>query len=101
MGRRGPPPKPTALKLFAGTFRKDRAPKREPKPAQTKGFPKPPSFLGQIAKQEWRRVVPELHKLGILTKVDRAALAAYCESYEITESDPDADFLFGQRRTKA
>jgi P27 family predicted phage terminase small subunit len=30
---------------------------------------------------EWERIVPELHALGLLTNVDRAALALYSASY--------------------
>lgn len=33
------------------------------------------------AKLEWGRVSAELHKLGLLSNLDRAALAAYCSSY--------------------
>ena len=80
-GAGGRPRKPSALKLLTGTFRKDRAPKREPKPKAEKHIPAPPSFLGRVAKEEWRRVTPELYRLGLLTKVDRASLAGYCQSY--------------------
>ena len=50
----------------------------EPQPT---GIPKCPAHLDKAAKQEWRRVSAELIKLGLLTTVDRAALAAYCQSY--------------------
>jgi P27 family predicted phage terminase small subunit len=33
------------------------------------------------AKREWNRVVPQLERLGLLTVVDRAALAGYCQSW--------------------
>jgi len=33
------------------------------------------------AKDEWRRVVPELDRVGVLTTVDMAALAGYCQAY--------------------
>jgi P27 family predicted phage terminase small subunit len=33
------------------------------------------------AKREWSRIVPELERLGLLTLVDRGALAAYCQAY--------------------
>jgi P27 family predicted phage terminase small subunit len=32
-------------------------------------------------KREWRRIVPELERLGLLTLVDRAALAGYCQAW--------------------
>jgi len=30
------------------------------------------------ARKEWKRLAPELYRLGLLTRLDRAALAAYC-----------------------
>ena len=40
-----------------------------------------PSFLHPAAKLEWKRIYPQLMKLGLLTQIDRAALAAYCEAW--------------------
>jgi P27 family predicted phage terminase small subunit len=34
-----------------------------------------------MAKREWKRIVPELEALGLLTCVDGAALEGYCQSY--------------------
>lgn len=79
MGRRGPAPKPTALKLVQGTYRADRAPNNEPMPEPA--VPSCPSWLGREAKREWRRIVPELEQLGLLSRIDRSALAAYCQAY--------------------
>lgn len=78
MGRRGPPPKPRKIKLLRGTFRKDRAPKAVPDPP--KGA-KPPNWLSKAAKKEWQRIGPWLEDQGLLTKVDVAAFASYCDLY--------------------
>jgi len=37
--------------------------------------------MDEVAHREWRRVVPELERLGILTCVDGAALEVYCNAY--------------------
>ena len=34
-----------------------------------------------MAQKEWRRLASTLHKMGVLTTVDRAALAGYCAAY--------------------
>ena len=40
-----------------------------------------PAHLNEIAQAEWARVAPGLVASGILTAVDRSALAAYCQAY--------------------
>jgi len=41
-----------------------------------------PRWLPTGAKQEWRRVYPGLAAAGLITPLDRAALAAYCVAYD-------------------
>ena len=50
-------------------------------PEQAIGVPEPPSFITGYAADEWLTIAPELHCLGLLTKVDIPALAAYCHAY--------------------
>ena len=40
-----------------------------------------PADLPKIAEAEWKRIVPELRSLGVLSKIDRAALEGYCRAY--------------------
>ncbi len=79
MGLRGPAPKPTALKELQGNPGKRALNKSEPRPAAT--LPRCPSHLSGEAKAEWRRVARTLHESGLLTQVDRAALAIYCQAW--------------------
>ena len=44
--------------------------------------PRCPSFLGPVAKAEWRRLAGDLASRGLLTKLDRAAFAIYCQAWE-------------------
>jgi len=39
------------------------------------------STLSPTAKAEWKRLARMLNKIGLLTQVDRAALAAYCQAW--------------------
>jgi P27 family predicted phage terminase small subunit len=75
----GRPRTPTAVKVIRGTFRKDRVNAAEPQPAAA--IPLCPPHLDDEAKKEWRRIAKELVTLGLLTKIDRAALAAYCQCW--------------------
>ena len=74
------PPKPTKLKLLEG-IRKERINTNEPKPKSAKRVPPAPSYLPALAKKEWKRHAGELHRLGLLTDLDRPALEGYCHAY--------------------
>lgn len=75
----GRKPTPTALKLVKGNPGKRAMNKKEAKPDLAR--PTPPSFLNDDAKVEWGRVVGTLFKAGLMTELDRAVLAAYCQAY--------------------
>ena len=75
----GRKPKPTALKELAGNPGKRALNRREPKPAN--GLPTCPRHLTGEARRESRRGAGELARMGVVTVVDRAALAAYCQAW--------------------
>lgn len=54
--------------------------RREPRGRVT--LPPCPGHLGAEARREWRRAGRQLLEMGVMTSVDRAALAAYCVAYE-------------------
>jgi len=76
---KGRPPKPTKLKILHGEKNKDRINREEPQPRL--GIPSCPSHLNTPARAEWKRIVPELDRCGLLTHADRSVLAAYCQAY--------------------
>lgn len=78
MGGGGRPSIPTALKVLAGTARKDRVPKNEPKPTEFRETPNPPTYFDIVAKKEWNRLAPDLIRLGLLTIADVTLFEAYC-----------------------
>jgi P27 family predicted phage terminase small subunit len=75
---RGRKPKPTALKVLAGNPGKRKLNHSEP---IAPGIPECPEFLDTEAKAEWFRTAKVLTDMGVLTKADRSALAAYCVAY--------------------
>lgn len=79
MGRRGPPPQPTRLRLLRGNPGKRGVGGREPTPASRN--PACPAWLRPEVKRIWRGTVATLRELNIITRVDRDALTAYCQSY--------------------
>jgi len=82
MGTRGPPPKPTQLKLIRGNPGHQALNKREPRPSLPSEPPEAPDILTGYARQEWDRIILELTRLRLVTAVDIHPLAAYCESYK-------------------
>jgi P27 family predicted phage terminase small subunit len=81
VGKRGPPPKPSALKKREGTYRKDRAPRNEM--VAPPAAPPRPDWLDAEGKAEWDRVVPQLLELGVLARIDQATLADYCAAHSL------------------
>jgi P27 family predicted phage terminase small subunit len=75
---KGRKPKPTALKIAQGNPGHRPLNASEPKP-QT-GAPKCPKHLSKEAKAVWRRVVPELDRLGLMTGIDLDAMVRYCQA---------------------
>ena len=75
----GPKPKPTNLKILEGNPGKRSFNLNEPKPISI--APECPDWLLDEAKKEWKRLAPELERLGLLTILDMAAFAGYCQSY--------------------
>jgi len=76
---RGRRPKPTRLKVLSGNPGRRPLNADEPQPEPT--IPDCPAELGPVARKEWDRLAAELASLKILTALDRAALAAYCNAY--------------------
>lgn len=76
---RGRKPKPTALKLVDGNPGKRSITGREPRPPSDK--PTCPAHLSPTAKAEWKRLAGVLNEIGLLTRIDRTVLAAYCQAY--------------------
>jgi P27 family predicted phage terminase small subunit len=73
----GRKPLPTNVKIFRGNPGRRPLNDREPKPPPE--IPPCPKLLQGEARREWKRITKTLHALGLLTKIDRAALVAYCQ----------------------
>ena len=79
MATKGRKPTPTAIKELEGNPGKRPLNDREPKPQ--KKAPACPKWLEPEAKKEWRRLAKNLEQIGVLTEVDMAAFASYCQAY--------------------
>jgi len=77
MGKRGPAPRPTALKVLSGE-RESRINRNEPKPRNV--LPEPPLDMTPDGLEVWQYTVRELAPMRIATAADQHLLAAYCEA---------------------
>ncbi len=77
MGKRGPQPKPTNLRLLHGD-RKDRINTDEPQPRA--GLPECPDGVDPQVRTIWDYTLGELAAMRLATPADRDSLLAYCEA---------------------
>lgn len=80
MGRRGPAPEPTALRVLHGNPSRRPLPLDSPQPRHV--MPRRPEMLTGEARAEWDRQAPRLFALGVLTEVDGTVLTMYCQNYK-------------------
>lgn len=74
------PRKPTALKLLEGNPSRRPLSNDEPKSAALTLDSQPPANISDDGKNLWPTICAELTASGVLTRLDVAALAMYCES---------------------
>jgi P27 family predicted phage terminase small subunit len=78
---RGRKPLPSNVVRLRGNPGKRKHNPAEPRPAPA--VPACPSCLGEEARKEWKRLAKELAALGLLTRIDRGQLAAYCQAHAL------------------
>ena len=76
---RGAKPKATVLKLITGNPGRRPLNAQEAKPRIV--IPDPPEMMNDVALKEWNRVTPLLADVGLIAKLDRAIIAAYCMAW--------------------
>src|SRR5258708_4854243 len=79
MGYRGPIPKPTAMSRAEGNPGKRALNRNEPQPRAN--APRCPEHLDDLARKEWKRLVPILRRMKVLTEADCMALANLCQTW--------------------
>ncbi len=79
MGKRGPKPQPTRLRILRGNPSKRAIRKREPTPDPA--MPAPPASLSGPVLAKWHEIAPRLHAMRVLTQADADALAIYCTNW--------------------
>jgi len=77
--KRGRKPKSSKLRIIEGNPGHRPINKKEPAPNASK--PLCPSHLDKAARAEWHRSIRLLHEIGLVTQLDRAALACYCQAW--------------------
>ena len=84
MGKRGPRPAPTKLKIMRGNPSKENLKAREktePRPADARLDA--PELLTGLSLEMWHRRAPQLADMGVLSEVDRDTLARWCLLYDL------------------
>lgn len=85
---------PTALKVVRGNPGKRPLNEHEPKPASADAEDVP-EWLSPEAQEHWPVIAAQLADAGVLTVLDRPALAQYCEAFVIWKQAYDKVLKFG------
>lgn len=80
MGKRGPKPEPTVLKLARGNPGKRKTNKKEPKPKSDQI--EPPEYLSGKSMEKWNEITPALITSGVMTNADVETIGRYCSMWE-------------------
>ncbi len=79
MGLRGPAPIPTAVKDRFGLASHHTKNAKEPRlPSEVPACPK---WLDADARKEWKRLMPILSEMRVITRADRNIAANYCQNH--------------------
>lgn len=81
MGERGPKPQPATVHLLKGHASHKRLGTLLDELKPEVEIPDCPPHLLKEARKEWRRITPELERYGLVSKLDRGALALYCQAW--------------------
>lgn len=77
MGKRGPAPKPTNLRILHGEENR-RINRKEPQPPTYEAHP--PEWISEGAQAVWERLAPSLRDRGLLTPWDVDTFAVLCDA---------------------
>jgi phage terminase small subunit len=84
VGLRGPPPKPTRMRILEGNRGRRPLPANEPQyPA---GVPERPSSMSAGGRKIWDTLVSEMAASGVLRTVDALALMQLCEDQAMLDT---------------
>ena len=99
MGLRGPPPKPTALRILEGNPGKLPLNRHEPQPSKLVEV-EPPADFPEEGKAVFVALSKELIRCGLMTAVDVEAFSRYVKlllEYRLAESQIDGQLVFPVR----
>ena len=81
MGSRGPQPLPANVHILRGNPSKLPAVNLFDEFRPEVEIPDSPAWMWPEAKKEWKRLTVELHRYGLISKLDRAALVLYVQAW--------------------
>ena len=88
------------IQLRGGTAHTHKKPRdQEPQPEEK--MPKCPKHLDDMARKEWRRAGKILQSIGLMTELDMAVLAGYCDAFsqwgEATEKVHETGLVYKKK----